>query len=52
MAQQLIRQGSLWNSGIFVWKASLLLELMQRYQPKIAVGLEQITKGCPRKVAG
>jgi mannose-1-phosphate guanylyltransferase len=44
MAQQLIRQGSLWNSGIFVWKASLLLELMQRYQPKIATGLEQITK--------
>jgi mannose-1-phosphate guanylyltransferase len=22
MAQQLIRKGSLWNSGIFVWKAS------------------------------
>ena len=24
-AKKLIRQGSLWNSGIFVWKASLLL---------------------------
>lgn len=49
MAQQLIRQGSLWNSGIFVWKASLLLELMQRYQPKIAMGLEQITKAARGK---
>ena len=51
MAQQLIRQGSLWNSGIFVWKASLLLELMQRYQPMIARGLEQIKKAAARKVA-
>ena len=34
---------------IFVWKASLLLELMQRYQPKIAMGLEQITKAARGK---
>jgi mannose-1-phosphate guanylyltransferase len=43
-AQQLIRQGALWNSGIFVWKASTLLELMRRYQPAIFKGLEQIKK--------
>jgi mannose-1-phosphate guanylyltransferase len=43
-AQQLIRQGALWNSGIFVWKACLLLELMRRYQPAIFKGLEQIKK--------
>jgi mannose-1-phosphate guanylyltransferase len=48
-AQQLIRQGSLWNSGIFVWKASLLLELLQRYQPTIARGLEQIKKAARGK---
>ena len=41
-AQRLIRQGSLWNSGIFVWKASVLLELLARYQPAIASGLESI----------
>ena len=52
MAQQLIRQGSLWNSGIFVWKASLLLELMQRYQPTIARGLEQIKKAARGKSLG
>ena len=52
MARRLIRQGSLWNSGIFVWKASLLLELMQRYQPVIARGLEQIKKAARGKSLG
>jgi mannose-1-phosphate guanylyltransferase len=49
-AQRLIRQGSLWNSGMFVWRASTLLELIRRYQPKIWQGLEQIrevAKGKP-----
>jgi mannose-1-phosphate guanylyltransferase len=41
-ARQLIRRGSLWNSGIFVWRASTLLELMRRYQPAIADGLAKI----------
>jgi mannose-1-phosphate guanylyltransferase len=52
MARQLIRQGSLWNSGIFVWKAVLLLELMQRYQPTIARGLEEIKKAAHGKSLG
>jgi mannose-1-phosphate guanylyltransferase len=52
VAQQLIHQGSLWNSGIFVWKASLLLELLQRYQPTIARGLEQIKKAARGKSLG
>jgi mannose-1-phosphate guanylyltransferase len=43
-AGRLIRQGSLWNSGIFVWKAATLLELLARYQPKIARGLDAIRK--------
>jgi mannose-1-phosphate guanylyltransferase len=44
MAQRLIRQGALWNSGIFVWRASTLLELLARYQPTIAKGLEVINR--------
>jgi len=44
VARQLIRQGSLWNSGIFVWRASTLLELIGRYQTAIASGLDQIRK--------
>jgi mannose-1-phosphate guanylyltransferase len=42
VAQRLIGQGSLWNSGIFVWRASTLLELLARYQPTIAKGLDVI----------
>ncbi len=41
-ARKLIRQGSLWNSGIFVWKASLLLELLKRFQPQIGAALVRI----------
>jgi mannose-1-phosphate guanylyltransferase len=42
MARRLIRRGSLWNSGIFVWKAATLLELLKRYQPEIGKGLDAI----------
>ena len=52
IAQRLIRQGSLWNSGIFVWKASTLLELMRSYQPTISKGLEQIKKATGGKSLG
>jgi mannose-1-phosphate guanylyltransferase len=44
MARRLIRRGSLWNSGIFVWRASVLLGLIRRYQPVIADGLEKISR--------
>jgi mannose-1-phosphate guanylyltransferase len=43
-ARQLIRRGSLWNSGIFVWKAATLLELLARYRPEIANGLAVISQ--------
>src|SRR5262245_7714592 len=52
VAQQLIRQGSLWNSGIFVWKAATLLELMRSYQPTISKGLERIKKAIGKKSLG
>jgi mannose-1-phosphate guanylyltransferase len=44
MAQHLIGQGALWNSGIFVWKAATLLDLLNRYQPAIALGLKTISQ--------
>lgn len=43
-AKRLIRRGSLWNSGIFIWKARTLLDLIRRYQPAIAQGLDAIDK--------
>lgn len=41
-AQRLMRQGSLWNSGIFIWKAATLLQLMARYMPELYSGLQRI----------
>ncbi len=32
----------LWNSGMFVWRASTLLECIRRYEPESMQGLEQI----------
>ena len=39
----------MWNSGIFVWKAATLLELLARYQPEIAAGLEAIKRAAAGK---
>jgi len=43
-ARRLIGQRALWNSGIFVWKAALLLQLLGRYQPVIYQGLQAIER--------
>jgi mannose-1-phosphate guanylyltransferase/mannose-6-phosphate isomerase len=48
-ARQLLRQGSLWNAGIFAWKASTLLALMERYQPAIHTSLANIEKAAGGK---
>jgi mannose-1-phosphate guanylyltransferase len=48
-ARQLLRQGSLWNAGIFAWKASTLLALMERYQPAIHNSLEKIATAAAGK---
>jgi mannose-1-phosphate guanylyltransferase len=52
LAQQLIGQGALWNSGIFVWKASTLLALLERYQPAIALGLKTISQAAQGQSLG
>jgi mannose-1-phosphate guanylyltransferase len=44
MARQLIRRHSLWNSGIFIWKASTLVQLLGRYQPVIHQSLKAIER--------
>lgn len=48
-ATRLVRQGSLWNSGIFVWRAATLLELLARFQPEIAGALAAIAKAARGK---
>ncbi len=34
-ARQYVAEGHLWNTGIFVWKASVLLQELERYAPEI-----------------
>lgn len=34
-AQQFVRDGYLWNSGMFVFKASTFMQMLARYQPAI-----------------
>ncbi len=52
LARQLIRQGALWNSGIFVWKASVLLKALDRYQPAISSALRRISQAAHDKPLG
>ncbi len=43
-AQKLIAEGNCyWNSGMFVFKASVFLEEMQRHQPELLKNLEKIS---------
>jgi mannose-1-phosphate guanylyltransferase len=42
-ARRLIRNGALWNSGMFAWRASALLHSLRRYHPAIADLLERIS---------
>ncbi|MSP41402.1 MAG: mannose-1-phosphate guanylyltransferase [Deltaproteobacteria bacterium] len=51
-AKKLLRQGSLWNSGIFVWKAATLIELLNRYQPEIGARLNAIGAAAKGKSLG
>lgn len=41
-AGRLMQLGSLWNSGIFIWKASTLLASLRRFTPSISQGLKRI----------
>lgn len=34
-AQEFLKQGYLWNSGMFVFKASAFMEMLAKYQPEI-----------------
>ena len=48
-ATRLVKSGSLWNSGIFVWKVSTLFAMMQRFAPRVYLGLHKIKEGTQGK---
>lgn len=39
-AEQMVRDGFLWNSGIFVWRAADFLDEIRRHTPEVAPALE------------
>ncbi|HEX3015987.1 MAG TPA: mannose-1-phosphate guanylyltransferase [Desulfobacteria bacterium] len=34
----------LWNSGIFIWQTTTILEAIERYMPKLSAGLKRVKK--------
>lgn len=45
-ARDLLQAGNyLWNSGIFIWRVSVILAAMARHLPELAAGLEVIRQG-------
>ncbi len=46
-ARRYVEAGYLWNSGIFVWKASVFLEEVSRHAPEVAVCLPLLEREGP-----
>jgi len=47
-AEEFLAQGSfLWNSGIFVWSTSAILEAVREHVPAVHAGLERVEAGAP-----
>lgn len=45
-ARRYVRSGKyLWNAGMFIWKASTLLDNLERHQPQMAAALRRIAEG-------
>lgn len=52
-ALDLMAAGALWNSGLFAWRADVLLEQVRRHTPEIASSLSALDAGdVPRFFAG
>jgi mannose-1-phosphate guanylyltransferase len=50
VAEQYLASGDyLWNSGIFVWSARVVLDAFARNAPEVAAGLERIADGVRRR---
>lgn len=50
-ARKYVKAGTyFWNSGIFLWRASVLLEEIARHQPALARGMQRLTALAPATV--
>lgn len=45
-AEEYVEAGTFyWNSGIFLWKASTILEALEQFEPEMSVHIQNIAKG-------
>lgn len=44
-AESMVAEGCLWNTGIFVWRAGLLLDEVRRHTPELAGALDRLDAG-------
>jgi mannose-1-phosphate guanylyltransferase len=52
LAEELIDQGALWNAGIYVWQAGVVLDALQRHTPELHLGLAALAAGKLDRFAG
>jgi mannose-1-phosphate guanylyltransferase len=45
LAEELIEAGALWNTGIFVWQAGVVLEALAEHTPEVASGMAALAAG-------
>lgn len=51
-AARYVRDGFLWNTGIFVWRADVFLEEIRRHSPEIGEALSRLEAGPDREEGG
>jgi mannose-1-phosphate guanylyltransferase len=52
LAEELINRGALWNTGVFVWQAGVVLEALSAHTPELAHGLPALAAGRFDRFAG
>ena len=52
LAEELIDRGALWNAGVFVWQADVVLEALAAHTPELQHGLPALAAGRLDRFAG
>jgi mannose-1-phosphate guanylyltransferase len=52
LAETMIERGALWNTGVFVWEAKVVLDALQAHTPELEHGLPALAAGRLDRFAG
>ena len=50
-AESLLAGGALWNTGIYVWEAGLVLEMIEEHVPEVGPALDSLRRNDPDRFA-